>query len=69
MQHLMFKVIQPKSANKLIREWTYKDILHITAAAACKEWEDTCCNKLAKLQEHKVYGLGDHFTNCKVIKN
>ena len=69
MQHLMSKAIQPKSADKLIREWTYKDILHITNAAACKAWEDTCCNKLAKLQERKVYELVDHSTNCKIIKN
>ena len=69
MQHLMSKAIRPKSADKPIREWTYKDILHITDAAAHKKWEDACCNKLAKLQEHKVYQLVDQPTNCKVIKN
>ena len=65
----MFKVIQPKSADKPIREWTYKDILHVTDAAACKEWEDTCHDKLAKLQECKIYELVDCSTNHKVIKN
>ena len=64
MRHLM-----PKSADKPIREWTYKDILHITNAAARKEWEDTCCDTLAKLQERKVYKLVDCPTNRKVIKN
>ena len=69
MQYLMSKAIWPTSANKLIREWTYKDILCITDAAARKEWEDTCHDKLANLQEHKVYTLVDCSTNCKVIKN
>ena len=69
MQHLMSKVIQPKSADKPIREWTYKDILCITDAAACTEWEVACHDELAKLQEHKVYKLVDCPTNHKVIKN
>ena len=65
----MSKVIQPKSADKPIREWTYKDILCITDGAARKEWKDACHNELAKLQECKVYELVDCPTNCKVIKN
>ena len=65
----MSKAIRPKSADKLIREWTYRDILYITDAAACKEWEDACHDELAKLQECKVYELVDHPTNHKVIKN
>ena len=65
----MSKAIRPKSADKPIREWTYKDILCITDAAARKEWEDACRNELAKLQECKVYELVDRPTNHKVIKN
>ena len=65
----MSKAIQPQTADKLIREWTYKDILYITDAAAHKEWEDTCHDELAKLQECKVYELVDCPTNHKVIKN
>ena len=69
MQHLMSKAIRSKSADKPIREWTYKDILGITDATACKEWEDACHDKLAKLQECKVYELVNCPTNHKVIKN
>ena len=65
----MSKAIQLKPADKPIKEWTYKNILHITDAAAHKEWKNACCNELAKLQECKVYKLVDHPTNCKVIKN
>ena len=65
----MSKAIQPKSADKPIREWTYKDILCITDAAAHNKWEDACHDELAKLQEHKVYKLVDRPTNHKVIKN
>ena len=68
---LISKAISHKAdsaESKPLREWTYKDIQTLPAAAQ-EEWKATCRCKLEMLQEHKVYELVDPPRRQKVISN
>ena len=54
--------------SKPLREWTYKDIQTLPAAAQ-EEWKATCRCKLKMLCEHKVYELVNLPKGQKVISN
>ena len=61
--------IQAVSAEiKPIREWTYRDILKLPAAAQ-EKWKATCRHKLDILCECKIYELVDLPKGHKVIGN
>ncbi|KAL7281613.1 hypothetical protein ACG7TL_004930 [Trametes sanguinea] len=56
----------PNTSN--IREWTYRDITHLSEAEQ-REWKAACQDELEALRRRKVFELVDCPKGCKVIKN
>ena len=70
MHYLLMQAVSDSSQPNVqnIREWTYRDITHLTKAEQ-EEWKTACCEELEALHRCKVFELMDRPKDQKVIKN